>query len=136
MERVFGDKKFDYIVNLAGHTRAEPSLRVLKSIPAIAKELAKGAAASGCTKCVHFSSFHVYKSDKVRSEPDCSLTSQTPQTEDAKLKPWGPGIYHLDAEEVFKRQTDFPAIIARPALVFGPGDRNGLSTWYFLCFLF
>lgn len=112
---------WDYIVNCAGemdHSKAE-SFHA-KAVD-IASKLATAAVALGTVKkFIQLSTATVYASN-----------GKTPATESAKVEPWTTqAAFMLRAEEAVKAVPGLPYIILRPAVVYGPGDVNGIMPRY------
>jgi nucleoside-diphosphate-sugar epimerase len=58
---------------------------------------------------------------------------QKDSSESAKQKPWTlQAEYKLKAEETLRGIQGLPLVILRPALVYGPGDVNGISECLYL----
>lgn len=117
VERLFKDRKFDYIINLCGETRfglTEHDYNVRCEVPAV--KVSKKAQEVGCKKYIELSTGQVYAPTKDASK------------EDDKLEPWTmQAKYRLLAEEAVKKVEGLPWVILRPSICYGIGDRTGLS---------
>ena len=57
-------------------------------------------------------------------------------SEDCVCEPWTPyGQYKWKVEQELSNIADLNYIIVRPAIIYGPGDRTGLSMSYIYVFL-
>jgi len=113
--RFFDGEKFDYVFNLCGETRAEKTEEDyrLKNIETAQKSL---KACGGIKKFIHLSDSRVYESNKASA---CK--------EDATIAPWTNGSKaDFEVEKILRDQSEIPYVILRPALVYGPGDRQSL----------
>ncbi len=118
IKRAFADDtgKFQFVINLAAETRYGLEESVYKQmIYTVSVECAKFASAYGVDKYIEFSTAQIY-------EP-----SKKPSKEEGKTKPWTKlAKFKLEAEEEVRKLDTLPWIIVRPAIIYGPGDLNGL----------
>lgn len=118
VKRAFTDDggKYNFVINLAGETRygqSEEAYEEMVYTPST--NCAQEAKEHGVDKYIEVSTAHVYDA------------SSKPAKESAKLKPWtGMAKAKLKAEENIKKIEGLPLIIVRPAIVYGPGDLNGI----------
>ena len=60
----------------------------------------------------------------------CCIPPQGESSEESKLDPWTVlAKYKLKAEEALKNVPGLNYVILRPAIVYGTGDKQGLSEW-------
>jgi nucleoside-diphosphate-sugar epimerase len=115
--RLFKDVKYNYVINLCGETRfglSEDDYK-LKCFTTATK-CAAAAKKNEVPKWIEVSTAQVYEAQ-----------GKKPSGEEAKLKPWTiQAQYRLKAEEVVVKEGP-PAVILRPAIVFGPGDLTGVA---------
>lgn len=111
-----GDK-FDYVFNLAAETKFGQTPEVYnEKVLDLATKVGNAAKAHGVGKFIEVSTAQVYDS------------GSKPSSEDGKLKPWTTqATYKLKAEEALKGIAGLSLVIARPAVVYGPGDVSGIS---------
>jgi len=111
------DGKWDYVFQLAGETKYSQTDEVYKeNIIDVSTTCANAAAKAGVTKFVEVSTAQVYDADKK------------PSNESAKIKPWTKiAKAKHDAEEKLRGIKGLNLVIARPALVYGPGDVTGIT---------
>lgn len=118
-ERVFHDDEgaFDLVVNLAAETKYGQSEEVYKErVLNVAINCAKEAAKTGVKRFIEVSTAQVYNCDKGES------------SEESKLDPWTVlAKYKLKAEEALKNVPGLNYVILRPAIVYGTGDKQGLT---------
>lgn len=116
VQKVFDDGKWDYVINLAGETKYSQADAVYQeNIIDVSVTTAKAAAAAGVKKFIEVSTAQVYDA------------GDKPRKEDAKIKPWtGIAKAKAKAEEELKKISGLNLIIVRPAIVYGPGDLNGI----------
>ena len=117
--RVFNDKdaKFDFCINLSstdlpyGQTEAVYEEKVLD----LARKCVDEAKRHGVKKWIQVSTAQVYEPKKG------------PHKEDGKIEPWtNLAKFSLLAEEAVIK-SGVPAVVLRPATVYGPGDIAGIS---------
>ncbi|KAL7750824.1 hypothetical protein RI367_003781 [Sorochytrium milnesiophthora] len=110
-------KKWDYVINLAAETKYSQAETVYEEkVYTLSINCAKEAAKQGCKVFVEVSTAQVYDGEKKAS------------TEDAKTKPWTLiAKYKLKAEEELKKIPGLNLVIVRPAVVYGPGDMQGIT---------
>jgi len=118
IEKVYDDEApFDYVFNFAGETKysqADPVYQ--ENIITLSKVCATEAAKRKVKLFIEFSTAQVYDS------------GNKPRKEDAKIKPWtGIAKAKAQAEEELKKIQGLNLIIVRPAIVYGPGDLNGIT---------
>jgi nucleoside-diphosphate-sugar epimerase len=110
--------KYDWVINLAAETRYGQEENAYKQfVLDLSLLCAQEAEKMGVEKYIEFSTGHgLYTSGKKGA------------TEKDTPKPWTLlGKYKLMAEEEIKKKCPkLPLIIVRPAIVYGPGDINGL----------
>ena len=108
---------FDYVFNLAAETRYGQAIPLYESrCTELSKLCAHRAAQIGCKRYVEMSTALVYKSQ-----------ARTPSDENAKLAPWtSQSAAKLEAENAVKAVEGLNYVILRPALIYGPGDVNGM----------
>jgi len=115
VNRLFKDQNFTYVFNCCGETRAGKAVedyelrnvRTAEKASAVAKK-------AGVEKWIEVSTARIYKQGKPAS------------TENDKLDPWTNNAKaRLKAEGVIKK-CGIPYVILRPAIIYGPGDREGL----------
>jgi len=119
VNKVFDDggHKFDYVFNLAGETKYSQTEEVYKeNIIDVSVTCGKAAAQRGVQRFIEVSTAQVYDAGKKASAEGDKLH---PWTKLAKAK--------LEAEEGLKKIQGLNLIIARPAIVYGPGDINGIT---------
>ncbi|KNE55464.1 hypothetical protein AMAG_01355 [Allomyces macrogynus ATCC 38327] len=120
IERAFArddGAKWDYVINLAAETKYSQSDSVYEEkVFVLSVNCAKEAAKQKCKVYVEVSTGQVYDGDKKSSD------------ENAKIKPWtGIAKAKAKAEEEIKKIPDLNLIIVRPAIVYGPGDMQGIT---------
>jgi len=109
--------KFNIVVNLAAETKYGQTDEVYKEkVLDVAVNIGKTAAKQGVDRFIELSSAQVYVADKK------------PSAENDKLEPYTKlAKYLLLAENELAKIAGLNVIVLRPALVYGPGDVNGLS---------
>jgi len=109
--------EFPIVINLAGETKLSQSDSVYADgITKLGASVAHEAAKHQITKFIEVSTAEIY-------EP-----SSKPNDENAPIKPWtGIARSKLAAEETLKTIPNFPYVIVRPAMIYGPGDTRGLA---------
>jgi nucleoside-diphosphate-sugar epimerase len=114
LDRLFEDG-FDFIVNMAAETDLNKAESFHAKAVDITLKVATAAAKTGCKRFIQVSTASVYAS------------SSKAATEAAKTAPWTTiAEYAFKAEEALKSVPGLPWVILRPAVVYGPGDVNGL----------
>lgn len=111
------DGKWDFVFNLAAETKFGQTDEVYKeNLIDIAVTCANAAAKQGVQRFVHVSTAQVYDGGKKAS------------LETSKIKPWTKiAKAHFAAEEALRKIQGLNLIIVRPAVVYGPGDINGIT---------
>jgi len=109
--------KFNIVVNLAAETKYGQTDEVYKEkVLDVAVNIGKAAAKQGVDRFIEVSTAQVYVADKK------------PSNESDKLEPYTKlAKYLLLAENELLKIAGLNVIVLRPALVYGPGDVNGLS---------
>lgn len=109
--------KFQYVFNLAAETKLSQTDEVYKEkVLDLSILLAKAAVKHGVERFVEVSTAQIY-------EPKKSASKET----DTK-KPWtGFANYKLQAENELQKMSGLNLNIVRPAIVYGPGDTQGIS---------
>lgn len=119
VEKVFAHDggNWEFVFNLAAATKYSQAVEVYKeNIVDVASVTAAHAVKNKVKRYVHVSTAQVY-------EP-----GSKPRGEDAKLKPWTQlAKASLEAEEAVKGTAGLNFVIVRPAIVYGPGDSNGIT---------
>eukprot|EP01116_Phalansterium_solitarium_P008876 TRINITY_DN22845_c0_g1_i1.p1 TRINITY_DN22845_c0_g1~~TRINITY_DN22845_c0_g1_i1.p1 ORF type:complete len:402 (+),score=-0.39 TRINITY_DN22845_c0_g1_i1:106-1206(+) len=119
VQKVFdsADGKWDIVFNLAAETKFGQTDEVYKeNVFDVAVSCANAAAKQNVSRFIHVSTAQVYDAGKKASE------------EGDKIKPWTKlSKAHFNAEEELKKITGLNVIIIRPAVVYGPGDINGIT---------
>eukprot|EP00058_Branchiostoma_floridae_P011039 XP_002596527.1 hypothetical protein BRAFLDRAFT_283078 [Branchiostoma floridae] len=118
VQRAFDDEvTFDLVVNCASEGRLgqmEPVYN--EGIVKLSVNCAKEAAQRGARRYIELSTAHIYAPDKVGS------------TEGCKISPWTDIAQHkLRAEQEISNIKGLNYVVLRPAIVYGPGDRTGLT---------
>ncbi|GAB5365698.1 hypothetical protein AAMO2058_001080200 [Amorphochlora amoebiformis] len=111
-------EKVDYVINLCGETRAAMSANDYKErAVVVADKCGKAAAEMKVKKWIEVSTAHVYKESK-----------KTAVDEKGALDPWtNVAVHRLTAEKVLSETKGLNLVILRPAIVYGPGDKMGLT---------
>jgi len=109
--------EFDYVFNLAAETKLSQTNEVYKEkVLDLSVLVAKEAVKHKIKRFVEVSDARIYDSKKKPSKEG-----------DAK-KPWtGFATYKLKAEQALQEMKDLPLNIVRPAIVYGPGDNQGIA---------
>lgn len=114
------DSSFDYAINCAGETRFNlPDSVYEEGILKLSINCANAAAKFGIKRYVQVSSGQMSNKHK---EPINENDKLIPITSIAK--------YKYEVEKQMKNIPNLSYTIVRPALVYGVGDRNGLSMWH------
>ncbi|KAL3884722.1 hypothetical protein ACJMK2_024834 [Sinanodonta woodiana] len=137
VQAAFSDPEgeFGYVVNLAAETKYGQSDPVYaEGIVRLSLNCAREAAKRKVKMYIEFSSGQMHSSEKK------------PVKEDTKCDPWtNLAKYKLEVEQELQAMTDLQYAIVRPAIVYGVGDKTGLSKYcgimnniifFFLGFLF
>ncbi|XP_003388585.1 PREDICTED: uncharacterized protein LOC100639369 [Amphimedon queenslandica] len=119
-QRLFKDSNglgFDYVFNLAAETKYGQTEEVYKELVYnVSVNCAREAAATGVKRFIEVSTAQVYNSDKGIS------------SEDSKVDPWTLiGKHKLEAEKSLATIPDLKYVILRPAIVYGIGDKYGIT---------
>jgi len=109
--------KFNYVFNLAAETKyGQTDAVYAEKVLDLSVKVATEAAKQKVDRFVEVSTAQVYEEGKK------------PSKENAKTEPWTALAKHkLKAEEELRKIAGLNLIIVRPALIYGPGDINGLS---------
>ncbi|KAG9395290.1 NAD dependent epimerase/dehydratase family [Carpediemonas membranifera] len=122
IERAFEDGPFDFVINLAAETKLGLAETEYKDkVQGLTVNVAKAAAAAG-SKFIEVSDARVLKPSKKPAPEDAS---KDPTTNLAKFK--------LAAEAELTQIPDLQYVILRPAVVYGPGDQNGVIASRLVC---
>jgi len=106
----------DFVFNLAAATKYSQAPEVYKeNIVDTAKTSAGAAAKNKVKRFIHVSTAQVYEDGKEAKE------------DAKKLKPWTNLAEASVAAEEAVKAAGVPYIIVRPAIVYGPGDAQGLT---------
>ncbi|XP_033726347.1 uncharacterized protein LOC117315975 isoform X2 [Pecten maximus] len=108
---------FDFVINLAAETKYGQTDPVYQEgIIRLSMNCAQEAMVRKVKLYVEFSSGQMYSTDKK------------PCREDGKCEPWTHLARHkLEVERQLEDMKDLNYIIVRPAIVYGSGDRQGLT---------
>lgn len=106
-----------YVINAAAVTKYSQGKEVYDTnIVQVAKHCATAAAKHKVKRFIHISTAQVYNVKKEACK------------EDAALKPWTDiARAHEEAEKSLKEVAGLNYVIVRPAIVYGPGDVNGIT---------
>eukprot|EP01090_Pellita_catalonica_P005995 TRINITY_DN161_c0_g1_i4.p1 TRINITY_DN161_c0_g1~~TRINITY_DN161_c0_g1_i4.p1 ORF type:complete len:326 (+),score=50.69 TRINITY_DN161_c0_g1_i4:53-1030(+) len=109
--------KFQLVFNCAAETKLSQTDEVYKEkVLDLSTRVAEEAVKSGVDRFVELSTARIYVPKKSASK------------ESDATKPWtGYATYKLQAEESLKKMKGLNLNIIRPAIVYGPGDNQGLS---------
>lgn len=112
------DGGFDYAINCAGETRVDlPDVIYEEGIFKLSMNCARAAAKFGVRRYVEVSSGQLATSGH-----------KGPIKEDDKITPLtSVAKYKCDVEKKIKKISNLTYTIVRPAIVYGIGDRTGLS---------
>lgn len=111
------DEKIDYVFNCAGETKSGQTDPVYKEgIYKLSLNCAQSSAKIGVKHYVEISAGNMSTSDKIPLQEE---NSPDPWTFVAK--------YKLQVEQELANIPDLKYTILRPAIVYGPGDKNGLA---------
>ena len=117
-EKAFqSDVPFDFCINLAAETKYGQSEEVYKEgVMKVSLNCARQAAQSGVKRFIEVSTGQVYAGDKKGSK------------EDGKTSPWTlQAKYKLKVEEEMATVEGLNYVIVRPGIVYGLGDKQGLT---------
>lgn len=119
VDRAFKTDGFalDYVINLAVETRYGQEDEVYKDhVYQLSINCAKKAAECKVKRFVNFSTAQVYSSDKKASD------------ESSKTSPWTSlAKYKLEVEKEIATIEGLDYVILRPAIIYGIGDKTGLT---------
>jgi len=112
-----GGGKFNLVFNLAAETKyGQTDAVYAEKVLDLSLKVATEAAKQKVDRFVEVSTAQVYEAGKK------------PSKENGKTDPWTAlAKFKLKAEEELRKIAGLNLIIVRPALVYGPGDINGLS---------
>lgn len=109
------DTPMDIVFNCAAETSSGRDDARYNQMIEVAKLSAAAAVSSGAKRYIFVSTSSVYKGDKRDA------------TESSPLAPWTKvATASAAAEEALRGVAGLPLIIARPSVVYGPGDERGL----------
>ncbi|RXG55157.1 hypothetical protein Avbf_03302 [Armadillidium vulgare] len=116
-EAAFEEEEFDWAINAAGETKTGQVEAVYKEgILGLSSNIAKMVAGRGVSLFLEISSGQLESSEKK------------PVPEVTECHPWSViGRYKFEAEKVIKSIPGLNWIIVRPGIVYGPGDKLGLT---------
>lgn len=119
VEKAFLDPEgdYDYCINCAAETKYGQSDEVYRDgVLKLTTNCAQQAVKCKVKRFIEISTAQIYSSDKKMSE------------EDSKLAPWtGLAKYKLKAEEELATIEGLNYVVVRPAIIYGVGDRQGLT---------
>jgi len=119
VERAFASDgfAFDYVINLAAETRYGQEDTVYEEhVYKLSMNCARKAAECKVKRYIDVSTAQVYSSDKKASK------------EDGKTSPWTSlAKFKLQAETELKNIENLDYVILRPAIIYGIGDKYGLT---------
>lgn len=113
------NQEYDFVFNLASETKYDqPAMIYQEKVVEVAKTvIAEAKKHTGLKRIFDLSTAQVY------------AHGTKPSSESGKIKPWT-GIAEAKHEvEGLWLESGLPVVILRPAIVYGPGDQNGLSTY-------
>ncbi|XP_015514980.1 uncharacterized protein YbjS isoform X1 [Neodiprion virginianus] len=112
-----GEQRIDIVFNCAGETKYGQTDPVYKDgIHKLSMNCAQKAAELGVQRYIEISSGHLSSSEKV------------PHKEDDEVDPWTFIAKHkVQVENDLKNIPGLKFTIFRPAIIYGPGDRNSLA---------
>jgi len=110
-------QSFDFVFHLAAETKYGQTDAVYEEkIFDVAKKCSEEAIRQRVKKFIYVSTAQVYEGKKAIKK------------EDGRMGPWTTlAVYSLKAEEALRAMKGLPLIVVRPAVVYGPGDINGIS---------
>ncbi|XP_071098921.1 dTDP-glucose 4,6-dehydratase-like isoform X1 [Haliotis cracherodii] len=124
VDNAFADdgEEFDFVINVAAETKYGQTEPVYKEgVVRLSHNCAVTAARHKVKVYMEFSTGQMYSSDK----PEDDIKANK---EDCKCDPWTHMARHkLEVERDLENIPDLNYIIVRPAIVYGPGDKNGLT---------
>jgi len=109
--------KFSLVFNLAAETKyGQTDAVYAEKVLDLSVKVATEAAKRGVDKFIEVSTAQVYEAGKKKAK------------EGDKTDPWTAlAKYEFKAEEELRKIAGLNLIVVRPAIVYGPGDLNGLS---------
>jgi len=112
-----GGGKWNIVINLAAETKYGQTEAVYQEkILDLSVKCGTEAAKVGVDRFIEVSTAQVYEAGKK------------PSKEDGKIEPWTLlARFKLQAEEALRKIPNLRLIIVRPAVVYGPGDLQGIS---------
>ena len=113
------NQEYDFVFNLASETKYDqPAMIYDEKVVEVAKAVIEEAKKhTGLKRIFDISTAQIY------------AHGSKPASEGGKVKPWtGIAEAKLKVEELWL-QSGLPIVILRPAIVYGPGDQSGLSTF-------
>lgn len=124
VESAFDDPEgaFDYAINLAAETKYGQTDPVYQEgITKLSLNCGRVAAKRNVKIFIEASSSQMYSAEKVED-------GEKPAAEDKKCEPWTFVAKHkLSVEKELAMIPDLNVLFVRPAIVYGPGDRQGLT---------
>lgn len=124
VESAFDDPEgaFDYAINLAAETKYGQTDPVYQEgITKLSLNCGRVAAKRNLKIFIEASSSQMYSAEKVED-------GEKPAAEDKKCEPWTFVAKHkLSVEKELAMIPDLNVLFVRPAIVYGPGDRQGLT---------
>ncbi|XP_046857519.1 dTDP-glucose 4,6-dehydratase 2-like [Xenia sp. Carnegie-2017] len=116
-EKAFQDGAFDFCINLAAETKYGQTEEVYEEgVLKLSLHCANEAAKHGVKRFIEVSTGQIYAGDKKRSK------------EASKTLPWTlQAKYKLKVEEQLAAIEGLNFVIVRPAIVYGLGDKQGLT---------
>ncbi|XP_028402731.1 uncharacterized protein LOC114525548 [Dendronephthya gigantea] len=116
-EKAFAEASFDYCINLAAETKYGQSEEVYKEgVVKLSLNCARQAAKSNVKRFIEVSTGQIYAGDKKGS------------VENSKLSPWTlQAKYKMVVEEELASVDGLNYVIVRPGIVYGLGDKQGLT---------
>ncbi|KAJ1500644.1 hypothetical protein HMI54_010652, partial [Coelomomyces lativittatus] len=112
-----GTPPWDFVINLAAETKYSQAKSVYEErVFLLSVNCAKAAVQAKVKLFIEVSTGQVYDGDKTKS------------TETSKIKPWTAiAQAKYNAEKELMNMMDLNLIIVRPAIVYGPGDIQGIT---------
>ncbi|KAJ1853870.1 hypothetical protein GGH12_004655 [Coemansia sp. RSA 1822] len=117
LEQAFGDTQWDYVINIAEYKFGQTAGVYEQDVRHVSLEVARLAAKHKARSLVHVSTAHVFK-------PNSS--ANTPHGEDDAMEATNElAACHVQTEQDIQAcEGRPPLVILRPALCYGPGDRQ------------